>query len=194
MTIQSDYIHRASVLPPSRVGSRYNLGKIFKTAFIGILMLPAAVLAQTDICQRSNTKIFCNGNWGIQRADMPQVEGPVLREYLMQKSDDALIEQEKIPAYKLTPIQGEINYEIVKSMVKAKQAKTFDPCSRRILVAKNETHLNIIDGHHTATACRWLNGFQLATIIWDFGNSVLNELRKFPGVTRLNLDDSSLQN
>lgn len=165
---------------------------LLRTACVGFLLLGTNVLAARDLCQQGNMRGFCQGNLGIFRRDMPQVEDGIRENYLFQKySQGVRIQHVKIPPHSLTPIQSEINHSIVINMVKAKKTKgTFDPCERTILVAYNGTHHNIMDGHHTAMACRLLDGKQSAVVVEDKNNEVLAELQQLSGGFRRNLDDS----
>lgn len=167
---------------------------LIKTVFIGFLLLGENVLAAKDLCQQSNMRGFCQGNLGIARRDMPQVEDDAREAYLLSKSQQgAVIQSIQIPAHKLVPIQSEINHGIVVGMVKSYLRGTFNPCQRPILVADNQTHYKIMDGHHTAMACRLLGKRQNTIVIHEKSNEVLSELQQFPGSFRRKLDDSISQ-
>lgn len=166
---------------------------LIKVILIGWTLLGRHVLAAVskDLCQQSNMRGFCQGNLGIQRRDMPQIEDVARDAYLLYKSQlGAEIQCVSIPAYQLTPTQSEINHDIVISMVKANNRNTFNPCQRPILVAFNGTHHKIMDGHHTAMACRLLGKEQQAVVVHEKNNEVLAELQQFPGSYRRTLDDS----
>jgi hypothetical protein len=177
---------------PDRRKSSCSLLKTLKIAAIGLLLLPTSIFAAQDLCRKEPTQYLCKGNIGIPREQMPQVEGDTRDHYLFQKSREGVkISLERLPAQSLIPVQSQISQEIVDSLVEANQRQVFKPCEREILVARNESHDHIIDGHHTATACKLLGGSQLAVIVQRAVNLVLNELSRFPGVSRLNLNDST---
>lgn len=178
--------------PTTQSGQRAGLFKtLFKTIFIGLLLLGKNVMAAKDLCQKSNMNGFCQGNLGITRENMPQLEGQVRDAYLLDKlQQGAVIHREQIPAHLLVPVQSEINHDIVINMVKSYKKNTFNPCERQILVAHNGTHYKIMDGHHTCMACRLLGKKQEAIVIFEKNNEVLAELQQFPGSFRRQLDDS----
>jgi len=172
--------------PRGRKAPSWSLFKLVKAAVVGILLLTGGVSAGSqNLCEHPNMRELCRGNWGIPRNQMPQVVGEARSRYLKEKSDAGFkVWSERVPSHKLISIQNEINRDIVFNMMKNPE---FKPCDQSILVA-NET---IIDGHHTLTACKLRNeGPQEAAIIEDDPHRVLRELQDFPGVTRLNLDDS----
>lgn len=43
----------------------------------------------------------------------------------------------------------------------------------------------MIDGHHTAFACKLLGGRQIVTAIYGSAQQILNKIIHFPGVYRL---------
>lgn len=167
--------------------------RVLKTVIVGLLLVSSGAMAlrNNNLCEQSNTRSLCAGNWGLPRVEMPQIIDRVRDEYLASK-DPKTIQEKRIAAHQLTPIQREISRPIVYSMMQSNQLGKFDPCDRSILVANNGTHHNIIDGHHTAVACRLLGGSQLATVIWDWANRVFEEVRRFPGVFRINLNDQQV--
>lgn len=190
MTIYSDYSNsRFDNIPFRKRESHCNMGKILKAAFWGLLIAPARVFAK-DLCQKPNTAYLCNGNWGIPRSEMPQVTGVVRERFLESVSSELYVTLQHIPAHRLTPVQRELNQRSIIGMLRDNLRGKFFPCDVEILVSRNETHDNIIDGHHTATACRLLGGRQLAAVVWDFGNSVLGRLKNFPGVFHSSLRDA----
>jgi hypothetical protein len=158
-------------------------------AILGLLMLPVAAFAK-DLCKKSNTQHLCEGNWGIPRSEMPQVTGDVRAHFLARMGTQTRVTRERIPTEHLTPIQSEINQNIVVDMLKAHHQGRFSPCDTEILVAKSWNRNYIVDGHHTATACRLLGGSQLAIVVRDFGRTILQKLRDFPGVFHLNMNDA----
>lgn len=160
--------------------------RILKTVFTGYLLLTAGAFAQKDLCRQGNTRHLCEGNLGIPRGEMPQVVDQVRADYLANVGAGYA----RIPAHQLTATQGEVNGKIVYGMLQAHAKGEFSPCDREILVAHNGTHSNIIDGHHTASACRLLGGKQFAAIVCGFADRILTGLKTFPGVFRLHLDDS----
>ncbi len=190
MSISIDYSsYRASSPPFRRKGSHCNMGKMLKAALWGLLIAPTGVFAK-DLCQKPNTAYLCKGNWGIPRSEMPQVTGAVRERFLESVSSELSVTLEQIPAHRLTPIQSQLNQRSIIGMIRDNLRGKFFPCDVEILVSRNETHDNIIDGHHTATACRLLGGRQLAAVVWDFANSVLGRLKNFPGVFHSNLRDA----
>lgn len=169
-----------------------NMGLI-KAAFFGFIILGQHVIAAKDLCQQSNLRGFCQGNLGIQRQEMPQIEESIREAYLFGKSlNGAVIECKQIQAHQLVPVQAEINHGIVISMVKSYKNGTFNPCERDVLVSHNGSHYKIMDGHHTSMACRLLGKRQQAIVIHESNNEVLSELQQFPGSYRRGIDDSKV--
>lgn len=167
---------------------------LIKTACIGLLLLSSNVFAAKDLCRQNNTRALCEGHSGILRLYMPQIEGTVRDAYLFDKfSQGYTIQHQKIPAHQLTPTQSEISHRIVINMVKSHAKGDFNPCERTILVSNNGTHNKIIDGHHTAAACRLIGGEQDAIVIREEGNEILPELQQLSGSFRRDLDDSISQ-
>ncbi len=168
-----------------------NVSCVIKALFFGVLILTGGGFASRDLCQQNNIGGFCRGNLGIGRADMPQVEDSARDAYLWSKSSQGIpISVSRIPSHQLTCIQREISKPIVLSMLRSNAERMFNPCERSILVARNHTHYNIIDGHHTAAACHLLNGNQEAIVVQDFGNRVLKELQGFAGCFRRLFNDA----
>lgn len=181
-------VSAVSAPPISKSKERsFSLSKALRVTALALLMLPGAVLGYKDLCQQPNTRYFCDGNLGIPRKDMPQVEGDVREKYLAQKAEQpGGLVVTRVPSHLLVNAQSEINKEMVFNLIR----EPVKPCDKQILVARNRTHYTIIDGHHTATACKLMNGNQLVAAIKDFGNKVLEELQKLPGVIRYNFDGS----
>jgi hypothetical protein len=136
-------------------------------------------------------RAFCKGNLGIPRRNMPQVEGEIRETYLFDKfQQGTVIQNIQIAAHQLTSVQSEISHKIVISMIKSYNLGTFSPCERSILTAYNGTHYKIMDGHHTAIACRLLGGNQDAIVVFEKNHEVLSELQHLSGSFRRALDDS----
>lgn len=155
---------------------------MLRTLLLGYLFLTGSVFAGQDLCRQRNTHFLCEGNLGIPRCDMPQVD--LVKESIERQWG---VVRTRLPAHQLTAVQGEINKEIVFGMLRN---QTFDPCEREIFVVNNGTHHNIIDGHHTYSACRLRGGEQRISMVCGFIHQVLNRLKQLPNVFFLQLDDS----
>lgn len=166
--------------------------RIIKAAFLGVLFWTSgAFAAPRDLCQKSNTRFLCNGNLGMARSVMPQAEGRVLTQYLNEmERNGVLVESDKVSPHNLVPIQSEINFEIVRTMLKSYAKGEYNPCAQQILVQKNETHYSVMDGHHRWSACRLLN--RLQSVIVVYSNYAFDWLQRFPGISRMSLDDQLL--
>jgi hypothetical protein len=179
--------------PLQKEERKWSLPGLVKVIFIGISLLAGGVVSR-DLCQQSNIRPLCNGNLGIPRTEMPQLEGEARNAYLFMKATQGHpIHSQTISAHELVFTQSEASREIVLGMLKGKANGLFDPCKREILIARNKTHHKILDGHHTALACRLLNGHQSALIIQDDDNLILDEMKEFPGSFRRNMDDGVLK-
>jgi hypothetical protein len=184
-------------IPVIRSFKRSKMGAFLASLYLfGGLVTPTAATPTTvppaprkvqDLCQQPNMQVICSGNLGIPRAQMPQLEGLVLSHYLKHKSDQGTwIEMESIPADKLIPTQRELNRELVYRFLK--QQGSFDSSRSPVLVMKNSTgHYAIVDGHHRAIASRLRGKNQAAIIVHD--DNVLRELRHFPGVKSLSMNE-----
>ncbi|MBX7067499.1 MAG: hypothetical protein K1X28_09740 [Parachlamydiales bacterium] len=163
-----------------------NISRLAKTLFVGALLFTAGALGQKNLCSQQSSRALCEGNWGIPRSNMPQIVDETRARYLDSLPADRL-SFERIEPHRLTPIQSEINSGIVYKLVKIHKQGGQNPCDFPILVARNETHDSIIDGHHTRNACWLLGGQQLAIVIRDFASRVFEDICNFPGVFRIGL-------
>lgn len=169
--------------------------KLAKVALIGFLALssPAALEAsgRLDICNRGNMKSVCQGNLGIERKNMPQLDLEVRQNFIsMKKNSGIVVVDDTLAAHLFIPIQKEMNYENVMGMIKSAHQGTYNPCEDSILVASQNSKISVIDGHHRYAACRLINGQQEATIIHDDIHKILHELKNFTGVYHIDLTNN----
>jgi hypothetical protein len=177
----------SSVFASYKLEARCSLSKLLKITMVGLLMVPWAALGHRDICQQVNTRHFCEGNLGIRRENMPQIEGDALENYLALKERESSgsVVQARVPSHKLIFTQNEVNKKIVFDLIK----DPVSPCEREILVVDHgNDQLYVADGHHRATACKLLNGLQLVRTVKGAINHVIQELLNFPGVVRHHFD------
>lgn len=168
------------------------LSHLAKITLIGALALPVLASAQKDLC-KTELSSYCIGNLGIPRAQMPQLDEKTQNNYLTELLQNGThIEFGTVPAHELTAVQKEMNYDTVMGIVDAHKKGKYNPCEDPILVAtKNKTH-SIVDGHHRAAACRYINGTQKASFIFEGIRTVLNQLKNYAGVFRLNLNHAQV--
>lgn len=185
MAINTNYHFR----PASPLSRRWASNRVLDVTLKGLLF--AAMLLPTvalDLCQQRDTAHLCAGNLGKPRSQMPQIVGLVRERFLTDISQVTEVNRERIPASELIPIQSEMSQEAVFKMVQARKNGEYDPCVTEILAIRNQTnHTHIVDGHHTATACRLSKGVQLAIVIKDWGINVFERILNFPGVFRVGL-------
>lgn len=168
------------------------MASFIKKLFVGALLLTSGAFAARDVCQGPYSHI-CDGNLGIARHQMPQVQGRVARRFLEEMAREGRhIEQREIDPRRVFPIQNEMNEEIIQNM---DQREGYDPCQTEpIFVNFNGTHFQVIDGHHRWASCRMKaerlkeSVKQVAIIIYNTGVNILDRLRNFPGVFQINFD------
>ena len=123
---------------------------------------------------------FCDGNLGIPRENMPQIEGETMTNFLKYHEEQGVtVEHTTMLAKELHPTQNEINQGMVLGIVAAAKAGTFKPCEAEILVS---TDGHVVDGHHRWAACAELD---LPIHVAAVGTSIENLLatsKTFPGV------------
>lgn len=162
------------------------ISRIVKTLFVGTLLFTAGALGQKNFCGHPNARDMCNTS-GLSRSQMPQLIDDARARFL-ESLPLGDVTMERIEPHRLTPLQKDINRDIVFGMVRKHRQGGSNPCDFPILVARNQTHDNIIDGHHTRNACWLLAGKQLAIVIRDFADRVFNDILRFPGVFRIGLN------
>jgi hypothetical protein len=191
MKVTNTHLSSQPAFAPPQTSNRWTFAGLIKTAIIGFIILAGGVIAAKDICQQSNMRRFCDGNLGIPRRDMPQVEGDARDAYLFHKfSQGTPIQSVTLPPHLLVATQSQISRDIVVRMRQSYEQGYFNPCERQVLVARNKTHHNIMDGHHTTMACRLVGQDQQAVVIDDPDDQVLGELQQLAGGFRRDLDDS----
>jgi len=134
----------------------------------------------SDICKMYSN--YCEGNLGIPRSKMPQLEGEVMQDFLSENTHSC----ETMPATTLTPIQNEGNFDKILSMMHSTTQGIWNACTHPILITKDS---HILDGHHRGWTCSLLNRtisvFRLLNFTAPQGVSAANT---FPGVEHHDFD------
>ena len=149
-----------------------------------------ATLTKKDLCQ-TEFNYLCEGNLGIPRNKMPQVEGSTLDRFIEHKiSKGTEVVSRLILAKNLTPAQREMNKYIVNHFVDNVLHKVGDnPCVLPVLVSEDQDGKTyVIDGTHRSASCAAINGTQVVTSIGQNVYRTLRDLKSFPGVFQIGLD------
>lgn len=103
---------------------------------------------------------FCKGTFGYSRHEMPQLNGRAKQNFLDQYPHVVI----KMDANSLIPMQGEINSQIVLSIIYDAAIEGAEPCGKEfILVAIKQNkesgrkEIYVVDGHHRWAACKILH-------------------------------------
>lgn len=151
-----------------------------------------AAIIDKDLCKNPFFAYLCEGNLGVSRSEMPQVEGGTLSEYLIKKINEGVnVTSQLIPARQLTPVQNEMNKFIFHHFIENVSNQEGDnPCTLPVLVSTNnpDGKIFVIDGTHRSAACAAINGTQVVTAIHENVHTILNQLKNFPGVFRIDLN------
>jgi len=139
----------------------------------------------TDLCSSlSPFRALCEGNLGIPRSMMPQVNSSVLQHDLAEKTAQGLECIERIiDPTELTPVQSELFVPAISGMIGSWMRNTWDPCKERIISAAGY----VIDGHHRWAACTLLQRPMTILDIQDTAQNVLAELNHLQGVFHLTM-------
>ncbi len=147
---------------------------------------------QTDVCKMPIAKTLCDGNLNIKRNEMPQLDPDVAeRFYAWKLAKGHYLEYKKVQSSELTPTQNELNAKIILSIYESYELGEYAPCNREIPIAfdPNTGKKYIIDGHHGGTACKLTWGSQTVVIIHDSIENILNDLKSFPGVYSISINE-----
>lgn len=134
-----------------------------------------------DLCQDVLFgDLLCKGNLGIPRAQMPQVEGEVLTNYLASQQVKGVdVTHSFMEPSQLIATQSEMNAPKVFDIVKAIVKKGINICTEMpILAARNY----VVDGHHRFAACSLAKKMMQVISVDKNITTVLSELKEFPGV------------
>jgi len=89
---------------------------------------------------------LCEGNLGIPRSVMPQLDGEIKENFLNTYPHSCV----HLNATRLIPIQNEGNWDKIQGMIKATNSGVWDACASPIIITRNN---HILDGHHRAFSC-----------------------------------------
>lgn len=139
-----------------------------------------------DICQMLVAGSLCQGNLGISRDQMPQLNDKILADFVKQAQLRGMtVNSLTLPAKILIMTQAQLHANTTyQKYLQAKSNGANNPCNREILVATDSLTgaIRIIDGHHTAIGCRLAGGDQKVTSITQDAKEMLDELKGHHGV------------
>lgn len=168
--------------PCAEPSSKYNICP-------SLSYLQSVAQSVADICG-SNLPFssICKGNLGLQRSQMPQLNGDTLSSYLAQKAAEGIAMSEKmIDPSTLTPAQNQLGMQNIAGMIDSFAKGTWDPCKERILSAGGY----VIDGHHRWAACTLLDREMTILDINAPAETILSELSNYKGVFTLALGEAN---
>lgn len=141
---------------------------------------PCVIKNPNNMCE--TTPAMCEGNLGIPRGEMPQIEkGKVMQYFDYFKNKGHSVDYKTVPATTLTSTQNQLDTLDVLRAVEAAKLGKFDPCNSEIIIAGLDNH--VVDGHHRWAACYLLGGdIKVASINLPI-QDILNGSRHAEGVT-----------